>query len=187
MCHIDNYVLKRSKGIDKPWTLRSGWCCCIRRHSSRWSFFWQTMLPNISGCLKLKRCVGLAKRSLQTSERYQICVRWFGLLNFSESVQCKSTHTCMLVCRLYLSDGNDPVWFCMWKNFSTYYFHLRNETDRHDGIAVYKSLHFSPHFIRNFPEVGEIRDDHYPVCRLDIRQDSEFATGYWYLKTAFKR
>jgi len=21
------------------------------------------------------------------------------------------------------------------------------------------------------------RDDHYPVCRLDIRQDSEFATG----------
>ena len=31
------------------------------------------------------------------------------------------------------------------------------------------------------------RDDHYPVCRLDIRQDSEFATGYGYLKTAFKR
>jgi len=22
-----------------------------------------------------------------------------------------------------------------------------------------------------------IRDDHYPVCRLDIRKDSEFATG----------
>jgi len=32
-----------------------------------------------------------------------------------------------------------------------------------------------------------IRDDHYPVCRLDIRQDSEFATGYGYPKTAFKR
>jgi len=28
-----------------------------------------------------------------------------------------------------------------------------------------------------------IRD---PVCRLDIRQDSEFATGYEYPKTAFK-
>jgi len=31
------------------------------------------------------------------------------------------------------------------------------------------------------------RDDHYPVCRLDIRQDREFATGYGYPKTAFKR
>jgi len=31
------------------------------------------------------------------------------------------------------------------------------------------------------------RDDHYPVCRLDIRQDSEFETGYGYPKTAFKR
>jgi len=31
------------------------------------------------------------------------------------------------------------------------------------------------------------RDDHYPVCRLDIRQDSELATGYGYPKTAFKR
>ena len=30
------------------------------------------------------------------------------------------------------------------------------------------------------------RDDHYLVCRLDIRQDSEFATGYGYSKTAFK-
>ena len=27
------------------------------------------------------------------------------------------------------------------------------------------------------------RDDHYPVCRLDIRQDSEFATGYGYSKS----
>jgi len=32
-----------------------------------------------------------------------------------------------------------------------------------------------------------IRDDHYPVCRLDIRQDSEFATGYGYPKSAFER
>ena len=31
------------------------------------------------------------------------------------------------------------------------------------------------------------RDDHYSVCRLDIGQDSEFATGYGYPKTAFKR
>jgi len=31
-----------------------------------------------------------------------------------------------------------------------------------------------------------IRDNHYPVCRLDIRQDSEFATGCGYPKTAFK-
>jgi len=32
----------------------------------------------------------------------------------------------------------------------------------------------------------QCRDDHYPVCRLDIRQDSEFAAGYGYPKTAFK-
>jgi len=31
------------------------------------------------------------------------------------------------------------------------------------------------------------RDDHYPVFRLNIRQDSEFATGYGYPKTALKR
>ena len=31
------------------------------------------------------------------------------------------------------------------------------------------------------------RDDYYPVFRLDIRQDSEFATGYGYPKTAIKR
>jgi len=59
-----------SKGIDEPSMLRSRWCCCIRRDSSRWSSFWPTMLPNISGCLKLKRCVGLANRCLQTSERW---------------------------------------------------------------------------------------------------------------------
>jgi len=56
--------------MDEPSTLRSGWCCCIRRDSSRWSSFWPTMLPNISRCLKLKRCVGLANRCLQTSERW---------------------------------------------------------------------------------------------------------------------
>jgi len=31
------------------------------------------------------------------------------------------------------------------------------------------------------------RDDHYPVCRLDIWQDSKFATGYRYPKTAYIR
>jgi len=31
------------------------------------------------------------------------------------------------------------------------------------------------------------KDDHYLVCRLDIRQDSDFATGYGYPKTVFKR
>ena len=31
------------------------------------------------------------------------------------------------------------------------------------------------------------RDDHYPVCRLDIQQDSECATGYGYPKSALKR
>jgi len=31
------------------------------------------------------------------------------------------------------------------------------------------------------------RDDHYPVCQVDIRPDSEFATGYGYPKTAFKQ
>ena len=29
----------------------------------------------------------------------------------------------------------------------------------HDGIAVYKSLHFSTDFIGNFPEVGETHVD----------------------------
>jgi len=33
----------------------------------------------------------------------------------------------------------------------------------------------------------DVRDNHYPVCRFDIRQDNEFATGYGYPKTAFKR
>jgi len=31
------------------------------------------------------------------------------------------------------------------------------------------------------------RDYHYPICWLDIRQDSEFATGYGYPKSALKR
>jgi len=31
------------------------------------------------------------------------------------------------------------------------------------------------------------RDDHYPVYRLDIRQDSQLATGYGYPTATFKR
>ena len=37
------------------------------------------------------------------------------------------------------------------------------------------------------PYSAASRDDHYPVCRLDIRKDSEFATGHEYPKTVFKR
>ena len=55
-------------------------------------------------------------------------------------------------------------------------------------------LHTTQHGVRttsikvNAVEVlVSIREDHYPVCRLDIQQDSEFATGYGYAKTAFKR
>jgi len=29
------------------------------------------------------------------------------------------------------------------------------------------------------------RDDHYPVCRMDIRPDSKFSTGYGYPKRVF--
>jgi len=32
-----------------------------------------------------------------------------------------------------------------------------------------------------------ITDDHYPVSWLDIRRNNEFATGYGYPKTDFKR
>jgi len=35
--------------------------------------------------------------------------------------------------------------------------------------------------------IQSIRDDHYLVCRLDIRWGSGFANGYENLKTAFKR
>jgi len=40
--HIDHYVLNSSRGMDEPSTLRSGWYCCIRRDSSRWSSFWRS-------------------------------------------------------------------------------------------------------------------------------------------------
>jgi len=50
----DHYILHSSKGIDEPSMLRSGWCSCITRDLSRRSFLWSAMLPNISGCSKLK-------------------------------------------------------------------------------------------------------------------------------------
>jgi len=48
------------------------------------------------------------KRILQNID--QICDRWFGLLNFGESVQCNLAHRCMLVCTLRLNDDkHSPV------------------------------------------------------------------------------
>jgi len=38
-------------------------------------------------------------------------------------------------------------------------FMYETELKGHDGIAVYKSLHFSADFIGNFPEVGEMHVD----------------------------
>jgi len=35
--------------------------------------------------------------------------------------------------------------------------------------------------------IAEIRDDHYPVCWMDIRPDSKFSTGYGYPKRVFLR
>jgi len=56
------------------------------------------------------------------------------------------------------------------------------------ALTIY-NLYF--HFIQPFVikkfRVTCSSDDHYPVYRLDIRQDSEFATGYGYPKTIFKR
>jgi len=37
------------------------------------------------------------------------------------------------------------------------------------------------------PFLADTRDDHYPVCGLDIQQDSDFATGYRYPKIVLKR
>jgi len=50
-------------GTDEQSMLRSGWYSCIKSDQSI-SFFWSTMLPNISGCLKLNLCVGLANKCL---------------------------------------------------------------------------------------------------------------------------
>jgi len=46
-----------------------------------------------------------------------------------------------------------------------------------DGIAVYKSLHFSPDYIGNFPEVGETHVDggcHWRVFRKRINESFMF-------------
>jgi len=44
----------------------------------------------------------------------------------------------------------------MWKIFfQLVTFMYETKLKGHDGIAVYKSLHFLPNFIGNFPEVEE--------------------------------
>ena len=48
-------------------------------------------------------------------------------------------------------------------------------------------LGFSDQIVPWQVDIVDVRHDHYPVCRLDIRQDSEFATGYGYPETAIKR
>ena len=62
----------------------------------------------------------------------------------------------------------------------------------HDGIAVYKSLHFSADFIGNFPEVGETHVDGGVIVneltevscfllRYFMMQRSMYALGYPFL------
>jgi len=62
---------------------------------------------------------------------------------------------------------------------------------RSQDLKDFKRLHTSipetPSSNDTTPRTAYSRDDHHPVFRLDIRQDSEFATGYGYPKTAFKR
>jgi len=44
--------------------------------------------------------------------------------------------------------------------------------------------------LKNFTVCSSLQntsDDHYPLCRLDIREDTEFATRYLYQKNASKR
>ena len=122
---------------------------------SRRSFLWTSTLPHISGCLKMKWCLGLPEKCLQISQRWSICVRSFRLFDFGESVQRNSTHTYVLVCKLYLNDKYDFVCLHMENIFPTCYFHVWNETERAWWQSVYKSLHFLPNFIGNFPEVEE--------------------------------
>jgi len=59
------------------------------------------------------------------------------------------------------------------------------------GITAIKfPIHLGSLFFYNcyeFNVICGVGDDHYLVFRLDIGQDSEFATGYGYLKRVFKR
>jgi len=52
----------------------------------------------------------------------------------------------------------------------------------HDGIAVYKSLHFSPDFIGNFPEVRETHVDGGGVWRF-LRES--ISRGFMFLIEIF--
>ena len=77
----------------------------------------------------------------------QICVSTIGILNFGNSALCNLTHTCMLICKLYLNDDEESVCLYMYRIFQFISFMCETELKGHDGIAVYKSLHFSPDFI----------------------------------------
>jgi len=59
-----------------------------------------------------------------------------------------------------------------------------------------KQKHFTPCVILThmvladdltFQCMQQTRDDHYPVCRVDIPPDSKFSTGYGYPKRVFLR
>jgi len=65
------------------------------------------------------------------------------------------------------------------------WFHPKQDSDR-IRISFFKNRIGSDSKISLSDHLCS-RDDHYPVCRLDIRQHNEFAIGYGYPKTAFKR
>ena len=84
---------------------------------------------------------------------------------------------------------------CCWIPFRLFKHRLSNSVSKHqsnsqvelskptrEDLKISKRKRAKP-----LSECMPIRDDHYPVCRLDIWQDSEFATGYGYLKSALKR
>ena len=65
----------------------------------------------------------------------------------------------------------------IWKNF---WIRIQRFWNR-SGVGVWKS------YSGRLCQTVDSRNDNYPVFRLDIRQHSESATGYGYLKTTFKR
>jgi len=95
--------VKSSKGLDEPLMLRSVWCCCIRRDSSRWSFFWPTLLPNISSCLQSKWCVGLANKCLQTSE----C--WSNLCSLVQVIKFRQVCPMQFYPHVHVVDGETAL------------------------------------------------------------------------------
>jgi len=71
----------------------------------------------------------------------------------------------------------------IWKRFfQLITFMYETKPEGHDGIAVYKSLHFSPDNIGNFPEVGETHVDggcHWRVFRERINGSFMFLVRYF--------